>query len=111
MSDVTLARACVFLRCKFAFSADFSRASRAFFGFLPGLLLGFLPVGFSGLLSIVAVLTERRQSVQLTLETRDDVEYPARTVRCRSSEVEHSLGKGEVESSILSGSTILAHPN
>ncbi len=26
--------------------------------------------------------------------------------RCRSSEVEHSLGKGEVESSILSGSTI-----
>ena len=25
---------------------------------------------------------------------------------CRSSEVEHSLGKGEVESSILSGSTI-----
>jgi hypothetical protein len=28
--------------------------------------------------------------------------------RCRSSEVEHSLGKGEVESSILSGSTILA---
>jgi hypothetical protein len=28
--------------------------------------------------------------------------------RCRSSVVEHSLGKGEVESSILSGSTI--HP-
>jgi hypothetical protein len=26
--------------------------------------------------------------------------------RCRSSVVEHSLGKGEVESSILSGSTI-----
>jgi hypothetical protein len=25
--------------------------------------------------------------------------------RCRSSVVEHSLGKGEVESSILSGST------
>src|SRR6202034_1371201 len=30
--------------------------------------------------------------------------FPAR--RCRSSVVEHSLGKGEVESSILSGSTI-----
>jgi hypothetical protein len=29
--------------------------------------------------------------------------------RCRSSVVEHSLGKGEVESSILSGSTIF-HP-
>jgi hypothetical protein len=28
-------------------------------------------------------------------------------VCCRSSVVEHSLGKGEVESSILSGSTIL----
>ncbi len=27
-------------------------------------------------------------------------------VCCRSSVVEHSLGKGEVESSILSGSTI-----
>jgi hypothetical protein len=27
--------------------------------------------------------------------------------RCRSSVVEHSLGKGEVESSILSGSTII----
>src|SRR6516164_9014687 len=30
----------------------------------------------------------------------------AQTGRCRSSVVEHSLGKGEVESSILSGSTI-----
>jgi hypothetical protein len=29
----------------------------------------------------------------------------AQTGRCRSSVVEHSLGKGEVESSILSGST------
>ena len=29
-----------------------------------------------------------------------------RAGRCRSSVVEHSLGKGEVESSILSGSTI-----
>ena len=27
-------------------------------------------------------------------------------VRCRSSVVEHSLGKGEVDSSILSGSTM-----
>ncbi len=31
---------------------------------------------------------------------------PAPAYRCRSSVVEHSLGKGEVESSILSGSTI-----
>jgi hypothetical protein len=31
---------------------------------------------------------------------------PAPFLRCRSSVVEHSLGKGEVESSILSGSTI-----
>ena len=31
-------------------------------------------------------------------------------IGCRSSEVEHSLGKGEVESSILSGSTINPHP-
>ena len=39
-----------------------------------------------------------------------DTEPAAR--RCRSSVVEHSLGKGEVESSILSGSTILrADPN
>src|SRR5205823_5821811 len=30
---------------------------------------------------------------------------PARAPRCRSSVVEHPLGKGEVESSILSGST------
>src|SRR4051794_30268994 len=30
------------------------------------------------------------------------------TRRCRSSVVEHSLGKGEVDSSILSGSTILS---
>ena len=30
--------------------------------------------------------------------------HPSR--RCRSSVVEHSLGKGEVDSSILSGSTI-----
>ena len=30
--------------------------------------------------------------------------------RCRSSVVEHSLGKGEVDSSILSGSTILPRP-
>jgi hypothetical protein len=29
------------------------------------------------------------------------------SIRCRSSVVEHSLGKGEVESSILSGSTRL----
>ena len=28
------------------------------------------------------------------------------TKRCRSSVVEHSLGKGEADSSILSGSTI-----
>jgi hypothetical protein len=32
------------------------------------------------------------------------VSHPAR--RCRSSVVEHSLGKGEVVSSILTGSTI-----
>jgi hypothetical protein len=31
-----------------------------------------------------------------------------RPARCRSSVVEHSLGKGEVESSILSGSTSLS---
>src|SRR5712691_6592883 len=31
---------------------------------------------------------------------------PARAPCCRSSVVEHPLGKGEVESSILSGSTI-----
>jgi hypothetical protein len=31
---------------------------------------------------------------------------PDKTRRCRSSVVEHSLGKGEVESPILSGSTI-----
>jgi hypothetical protein len=30
---------------------------------------------------------------------------PPRPLRCRSSVVEHSLGKGEVDSSILSGST------
>jgi hypothetical protein len=29
-----------------------------------------------------------------------------REVRCRSSVVEHSIGNGEVDSSILSGSTI-----
>ena len=33
------------------------------------------------------------------------IDLPVR--RCRSSVVEHSLGKGEVESSILSGSTII----
>ena len=32
---------------------------------------------------------------------------PARAPRCRSSVVEHPLGKGEVESSILSGSTTI----
>jgi hypothetical protein len=32
-------------------------------------------------------------------------------VRCRSSVVEHSLGKGEVGSSILPGSTIFAEVN
>ena len=31
---------------------------------------------------------------------------PHAFLRCRSSVVEHSLGKGEVDSSILSGSTI-----
>src|SRR5262249_22811580 len=31
---------------------------------------------------------------------------PAHFLRCRSSVVEHSLGKGEVHSSILCGSTI-----
>ena len=40
---------------------------------------------------------------------RDDI---ADQIRCRSSGVEHSLGKGEVESSNLSGSTIkLRLPN
>jgi hypothetical protein len=34
------------------------------------------------------------------------VSGPSRLAGCRSSVVEHSLGKGEVESSILSGSTI-----
>ena len=34
---------------------------------------------------------------------------PAEPARCGSSVVEHSLGKGEVESSILSRSTILNH--
>ena len=33
------------------------------------------------------------------------------SARCRSSVVEHSLGKGEVDSSILSGSTTKAHKN
>ena len=36
----------------------------------------------------------------------DGLRYiPRHPVRCRSSVVEHSLGKGEVDSSILSGST------
>ena len=35
---------------------------------------------------------------------------PAAGERCSSSVVEHSLGKGEVESSILSCSTIPNHP-
>ena len=35
-----------------------------------------------------------------------DCYSPAPAGRCRSSVVEHSLGKGEVESSILSGSTM-----
>ena len=37
-----------------------------------------------------------------------DCQYPARDQRCRSSGVEHSLGKGEVESSNLSGSTMFS---
>jgi len=39
-------------------------------------------------------------------DPRPNREKPGKsTVRCRSSVVEHSLGKGEVESSIPSGST------
>ena len=44
--------------------------------------------------------------VAISAPFRDVAPQAANRRRCRSSVVEHSLGKGEVESSILSGSTI-----
>ena len=53
-------------------------------------------------LGVVAVSARIDEGRRLTPHSA----VPVSCVSCRSSVVEHSLGKGEVESSIPSGSTI-----
>ena len=48
----------------------------------------------------------RRRACKRSLDRAGMIGYSLAPQRCRSSVVEHPLGKGEVESSILSGSTI-----
>ena len=103
--------ACSFRLLRFSRNAADSRSLRAAdCSALPGLAI-------MGIQSTLAAA--RQQPVRLRLKPpcgKDRRAFSAsicrakgREVRCRSSVVEHSLGKGEVLSSILSGSTIPPH--
>jgi hypothetical protein len=52
-------------------------------------------------------LMARIVAFAVAIEVRNSGRIKSRRARCRSSVVEHPLGKGEVVSSILPGSTIL----
>lgn len=82
----------------FALSAAFKRSSRA--------EPGFVDFDGSGDRAMALVYRRRWKASRLGLRRcRIGSNHPSHR-RCRSSGVEHSLGKGEVESSNLSGSTI-----
>ena len=101
--SVARARVCDLRRCKFARSAAFSAASR----FSAAVWRGeFCPDCLSDRFIGKFITTQVPCGPVRACEFRF-FRYNAALQRCCSSEVEHSLGKGEVGSSILPSSTIL----
>ena len=105
LSDVP--RVCTFRRFKFSRRAAANRFSRSCF------VSAMILIEFT--VRLVSNPTTIKSSVAFlaTTHLQQALPYGKRsptpnvfTICCRSSGVEHSLGKGEAESSILSGSTI-----
>lgn len=121
-SPVRRERACAFRLRRFARSSSARRAFR-WSWVVEGVLLSFAVMAAGPNRSPCSIVMSERNtyhcgrpmSAQKTsrlsdrhnLRSRESCgRSPPHSGRCRSSVVEHSLGKGEVESSILSGSTI-----
>jgi hypothetical protein len=94
-------------RLRFSRSAAPSRSARVQSPFRPpdgGLDSPFCPLAMALLIGANAPAGKLRDA---RLDIASPIGYSLHQ-RCRSSVVEHSLGKGEVDSSILSGSTTIS---